>query len=122
MEFLPIAAMAILTVKVVDFLRYFRALAEPTTRSAGLNGVLTQLGAWLAGVVVVSLVAHTNWAGEVMVGTYPVAKLGFWSLVFFGMSTASVGSLAIDFKKALDNSQSAVIPVLVAVPSTTESG
>jgi hypothetical protein len=113
MEFLPIAAMAILTVKLIDFLRYARAVADPATRATGINGVVTQLMAWTAGVAVMLLVSHTAWAGEVLLGSYPLSKLGFWSFVFYGMSTASVGSLAVDFKKALDSSQSAVIPALV---------
>jgi hypothetical protein len=104
-EFLPAVAMVTLILKVIDLLRYARA------RDA--NGVLTQLSTWIAGVVVILLVAQTEWADGIMVGSLALGKLGFWSLVFYGMSAGSVASLTKDTLKAVDNTNSAAIPVLV---------
>lgn len=107
MEFVPSVAMVLLIVKIIDFLRYARA--------ADLNGVLTQLSAWVAGVLVVLLAAQTDWAGGIAIGNKSLATLGFWSLVFYGLSAGSGASLAKDTLKAVDNSNSAAIPTLVPV-------
>lgn len=106
MEFIPIAAMAILTLKLVDFLRYARA--------ADMNGVLTQLCAWIGGVVVVLLVAQTDWADGIQIGDKSLHSLSIWSLIFVGLTTGSGASVVKDIGvKALDNSNSAAIPTLV---------
>lgn len=105
MEFLPVVAMAALTLKVVDFLRYLRA--------ADINGVMTQLTAWVAGVAVVLLVAQTDWADGIAVGDMNLHTLGFWSLLFYGLSAGSGASFVKDTLKAVDNSNSAAIPTLV---------
>jgi hypothetical protein len=108
-EFVPTLAALALIVKVVDFLRYARA--------RDLNGVLTQLCVWVAGVLVLVLVAHTDWAAAVPIGVTPLSKLGFWSLVFAGMSVGSGASIVKDTQKSLDNNDSQRLPTLVP-PST----
>jgi hypothetical protein len=105
MEFIPTLAMAALTLKVIDFLRYARA--------ADMNGCLTQLSAWIAGVVVVLLAAQTDWAAGINIGDRNLHVLGFWSLVFYGLSAGSGASIAKDALKAVDNTNSAAIPTLV---------
>jgi ABC-type transport system involved in cytochrome c biogenesis permease subunit len=105
MEFLPVVAMAALTLKLIDFLRY--------CRGGDMNGILTQAAAWIAGVVVVLLVAQTDWADGIAVGDMNLSTLGFWSLVFYGLSAGSGASFVKDTLKAVDNSNSAAIPVLV---------
>jgi hypothetical protein len=105
MEFLPTVAMGVLILKMVDFLRYVRA-GDP-------NGIFTQLTSWVAGVIVVLLVAQTDWADGIAVGDMNLGTLGFWSLVFYGLSAGSGASLVKDSLKAVDNSNSAAIPTLL---------
>jgi hypothetical protein len=105
MEFVPAIAMAALILKLIDFLRYLRA--------ADVNGICTQLAVWVAGVVVVLLVAQTDWADGIAVGDQNLHTLSFWSLVFFGLSVGSGASFAKDISKAVDNTNSAAIPTLV---------
>ncbi len=105
MEFIPAVAMATLTLKIIDFLRYLRG--------GDINGMLTQLFAWLAGVLVVLLVAQTDWADGIAIGDMSLATLGFWSLVFYGLSAGSGASAVKDFLKSVDNHNSSAIPVLV---------
>lgn len=105
MEFIPVVAMAALTLKVIDFLRYCRA--------ADVNGVTTQLASWIAGIVVVLLVAQTDWASGIAIGDMNLGTLGFWSLVFYGLSAGSAASFAKDALKAVDNTNSAAIPTLI---------
>lgn len=105
MEFVPAVAMLALILKVIDFLRYAKA--------GDLNGVLTQLITWVAGVLVLLLVAQTNWADGITIGDTVLSKLGFWSVVFAGLSLASTASLAKDTLKSVDNSNSSAIPTLL---------
>lgn len=105
MEFIPVVAMAALTLKLIDFLRYCRA--------GDMNGALTQLAAWVAGIVVVLLVAQTDWANGIAIGDMNLSTLGFWSLVFYGLTAGSAASFTKDALKAFDNSNSAAIPVLL---------
>lgn len=105
MDFVPAVAMLALVLKVIDFLRY------ATNRDA--NGVITQLITWCAGIVALTLVAHTTWAGGIMVGGVALAKLGFWSQFFAGLTVSSGASLAKDALKAVDNHNSAAIPTLL---------
>jgi hypothetical protein len=97
--------MLALILKVVDFLRYAKA--------RDYNGVLTQAITWVAGVVVLLLVAQTTWAAMISVAGVPLGKLGFWSVVFAGLTVSSGASLVNDYRKALDNSNSAAIPTLL---------
>lgn len=105
MDFLPAVAMVALLIKVIDTLRYLRA--------GDINGVLTQVSAWVAGIIVVVLVAQTDWADGIQIGDRSLGVLGIWSLVFYGMSAGSTASFAKDTLKAVDNSNSAAIPTLI---------
>lgn len=105
MEFAPAIAALALIVKIIDFARYARA--------RDVNGIVTQLVTWVAGVVVFLLVAQTAWAREINIADRPMDQLGFWSLAFAGLSIASTASLVKDTLKAVDNTNSAKIPTLV---------
>lgn len=105
MDFVPLAALALLVVGVVNFLRYLR--------NKDWNGVSTVGLAWVAGVFAVSLVARTNFAGGIPIGDLSLADLNFASQVFVGMTIASTGSYFVDVKKALDGSDSAKVPPLI---------
>lgn len=113
-EFVPLLAMLSLVVKVIDFLRY--------AKNADWNGVITQLFTWLAGVVVLLLVAQTVWAATIPIGAIPLSKLGFWSVVFAGLSVASTASLTKDTLKSIDNHDSAALPTLLGARSIPPAG
>lgn len=112
MEFVPIAAMAALILKLLDFFRYLRA--------GDVNGVITQLAVWFAGVIVVLLVAQTDWADGIKVGDMSLASLNIWSLIFFGLTVGSVASAFKDTLKAVDHDNSTMMPVLVPPPGPKE--
>jgi len=88
------------------------------------NGAITQLVAWVAGVL--ALVAGANsdaFEAFAIPGMIkPIGDLNTWSLILLGVAMMSAGSVAYDFKKALDGSDSAKMPPLthdVHGPSTT---
>jgi hypothetical protein len=105
MEFLPAVAMMALIVKVIDFGRYARA--------GDINGVVTQLVAWAAGVIVLLLVSRTTWADGITVGDRALSTLNFWSVFFAGISISSAASLVKDTLKSVDNHNSSAIPTLL---------
>lgn len=105
MEFVPLAALALLVVGVVNFLRYLR--------NTDWNGVATIGLAWVAGIFAVGLVAKTNFAAGIPIGDLSLADLNFASQIFVGMTIASTGSYFVDVKKALDDKDSAKVPPLL---------
>jgi hypothetical protein len=98
--------LAALVLKFMDFLRYLKA--------GDVNGIVSQLIVWISGVGALLLVAQTQWAGEIAVGDTTLSRLSFWSIVFAGMSIASVASAGKDFFKAVDSSNTAKIPTLLS--------
>lgn len=114
MEFVPIVAMAALTLKAMDFLRYLRA--------RDINGIVTQLGAWVFSVLVAFLVAQTDWASGVGVGDQTLATINGWSVLFWGLAAGSTASFVKDTHKALDGSNSAAIPTLLPQASAHQTG
>ncbi len=98
-------AMAALTLKGLDFIRYLRA--------GDTNGVLTQLASWIISVLVVLLVAQTDWADGIAVGDQSLATINLFSLLFVGLAVGSGASFLKDINKSIDNSNSSAIPILV---------
>lgn len=107
MDFVAPVAMIALGLKFVDFLRYAKA--------KDINGVLTQLIAWVAGIGVVMLAAHTQWSAGIPIGNLPLSALGAWDQVFAGLALGSTASFLKDTLKSVDNSNSSAIPTLVDV-------
>lgn len=109
-EFVPTVALATLVIAVINFLKY--------VRNADVNGALTQLSAWVAGVAAVMIAAHTDWAGELVFGTVSLHEANAWSQLFVGLTVASAGSFLVELRKALDNTDSAVKPPLITSTGT----
>lgn len=78
------------------------------------NGLVTQLWVYVLGVVVCLVAGNANaFEGLVIPGmTEPLGSLDTLSLVIIGLCIASFGSGFVDFKKALDGTDSAKAPPL----------
>lgn len=110
---IPVVLLASLVFAVINFLAYVRA---GQWGSAG-----TQLSVWAAGVFGVFLFANTDFGVAEIPATgiaYNVANGA--SLVFLGMTFASSATVAHQFKKAFDRSDSAATPSLIPNPSSAE--
>lgn len=103
--FIPAVAMAALIFKVMDFLK--------NLTNKNWNSVVTQLITWVSGVVVVVLYAQTSWADQFGFADEVLSKMNFASLIAVGLGAASFSSVAYDFKKARDNTDSAMQPRLL---------
>lgn len=104
MEFIPLVQMAVLVFAIINFLKAVRA--------SDWNSALTQLTVWAAGVLVIFLVAQTDFADGIAIGDQALSVLNGWSLLFIGLTIASLASFGTEIKKALDNSDSARNPNL----------
>lgn len=99
-----------LVTKMTDFLRLLTNL--PNTRSS----VVTQVCAFVAGVAGVFLYSASQFGATVQVASTPLNDLDSASKIILGLALASAGSLAIDFKQAIDNSDSSAKPALLEPP------
>lgn len=105
MEFVPVAAMALLVFTIINFIRFLV--------NGDKNGIVTTLSVWLAGVVVVLLVAQTDFADGIIIADQPMSDYNFASLLFLGLTIASVGVFANEIRGALDNNDSTTKPHMV---------
>lgn len=109
--FVPTVALLALINKFVDFSKYIT--------NKDVNGALTQVYVWGAGVLGVWLYAQTAWADTINFGDLPLSKFNGASIVAVGFAIASAGSVAKDWLKAKDNSDSAAMPKLL--PNAADS-
>lgn len=95
--------------KLVDFSKFLT--------NKQWNAAVTQLYAWLVGIVLVVLTSAADvFEGFALPGmTVPVGDMDFGSLLVVGMSMSSLMGVGFDFKKAIDGSDSAVVPPLTTV-------
>lgn len=101
--------------QVIDFLR------ELTNLRTQKSAVLTQLTAWVGGVVMVALAAHATVArGLVPPGfTQQLGKLDFGSTVLIGLAVSSFASSLVDVKQAIDSKDSSTKPPLLPASPPT---
>jgi hypothetical protein len=105
MSFTPLLAVGTLVFTFVNFLTYIR--------SKNLNGVVTQIIAWAAGILAIVLAAHTQFASQISFGTEKLSQMGWPTQLFIGLIATSILSTVNEVKKAIDNSDSAAkVPLL----------
>jgi hypothetical protein len=102
---IELATMAAVAKKFVDFVRQLRG--------KDVSGVLTQLLAWVSGVVVVYLTAHVDFASAIEFANMSLDDMSLFTQTILGVLVGSVGSVVKDGFKAVDNSQTEAAPNLV---------
>jgi len=108
MDFVPLLLMTALVKKVVDLVKY--------ATSGDINAVVTQLVAWLVGIGVTFAAASSDWAENTLVNGQPLSTLNGWGIVLVGVNLASLAGFGWDTIKAIDGSNSAIVPDLLAHP------
>ncbi len=109
MQFVPLLALSLLVFKAVDFVRYLRA--------GNVNGWLTQLVAWAAGVGAVLLYAKSGFG--ISIGDFDLGHLNIWGQIVVGLNIGSAGSAWNDARKTFDSSASAAVPTLLPVSNAS---
>jgi len=107
MEALGLAALGALASKVIELLKLLRA--------KDVNGAVTLVSIWVAGLVAVFLGAEADVTENLSLpGTgIPLGSLDTGSKILLGLVMMSSISFAYDFKKAFDQSDSAKQPPLL---------
>ena len=103
--FVAAAGLLALIKKFIDFAKY--------ATNKDLNGAMTQIVVWVAGVVAVILYAATDWANTIAFGGLTLADMNMASLIALGLALGSGASLTTDFIKSRDESDSARMPALI---------
>lgn len=106
---------AALVWKVIDFLRL---LFNITTQK---SAIITQVTAWVGGVVLVIVAAHASVTGSLVLpgSDEPLRTLDFASQVLLGLLISSLASGVVDLKQAFDNSDSASKPAMLTTTTST---
>lgn len=105
MEFVPTAAMALLVIAIINLVKFVRA--------GDMNGIITTISVWIAGVVVMFLVAQTDFADGIVIADRALSSYNAWSLVFMGLTISSIAQFANDIRGAIDNTVTTAKPHLV---------
>lgn len=105
MEFVPLVAFAALVSKFVDFARFVTA--------RDYRSAVTQTVAWAVGVAGALLFRATSFATAIPVGDRSLATLSVVDAIVFGIVGASTASLFVDYKQALDATDTAIKPPML---------
>lgn len=92
MEFVPVLALLALVKKIIDLLKY--------ASNRDVNGVVTTIASWIAGVVAVVLFAATDFADGISVGDTALGVLNMASLVAVGLTIGSGAGVTADWLSA----------------------
>jgi hypothetical protein len=105
---------ATLVWQVIDFLR------EVTNFKTQRSAVLTQLSAWVGGIILVVLASHAKVSTDLVLPGMSTAlgHLDGASQVLYGLMVASLGSSGVDLKQAFDNKDSAAKPSLLSTSAS----
>lgn len=104
---LLLAALATLASKILELVKRLRA--------KDVNGVVTILGIWASGIIVTIIAAKAAVTETLVIpGTnYAFGALDGWSQGLLGLTLGSFIAITYDFRKALDNTDSAAQPKLL---------
>ncbi len=110
--FVPLVALGTLVFTFVNFLKFLSG--------RDWNAAITQAVAWVAGIVAIVLVAHTDFGNSITIAGHYLDNLNIASQVFLGLMATSLLSTANEFKKAFDHTDSAATPPLIPSMSKTQ--
>jgi hypothetical protein len=118
--------LAALGLKITDFVKYFISAVKPISgtaaeqqaqraeRAESVNGLITMLVTVVVSIVVIEgLLKNSAWGDEITIGKEKLSGLGTGSVIVFGIVFTALAGTLYDFKKAVDNSDTAKKPKLV---------
>jgi hypothetical protein len=106
MPIVPLVALGTIVFSLVNVLKF--------ASGGQWNAVLTQFIAWAAGIIGIFLAGETQFASGITVGDVTLENLDAPSKLFLGLVATSLLSTVNEIKKAIDNSDSASTPPLMA--------
>lgn len=100
-----VVGLVALVKKFVDFLKY------ATNRN--VNGVVTQVVVWVAGVAAVLLYSQSDFADRIRLGEFGLGDLNVYSLLILGLAIGSLAGVTKDVIASRDDSDTARTPPLI---------
>lgn len=94
MEFIPVVILAALIAKLIDF-------GKALSNRDG-NAAVTQLVAWVSGVLILILFARSDFAAAIEYGGVTISNMNIWTQIIVGMAISSVASVGNDVRQAVD--------------------
>lgn len=110
MDVVPIVLLTSLVKKLVDTAKY--------ASNGDTNAVVTQVLGWVSGVVATFLTASTDFAADIAFQDVALADANAWTLLLLGLTIGSAAGVGWDTLKALDGTNSAVVPSLLKTPTS----
>lgn len=105
MEAIGLAGLIAIIWKLVDVLRFISA--------RDINAVVTQVSVWLSAFAVALLAREAEPFSTVGILGSTFGDLDLAAVVLFALGLGSTASGVVDFKKALDGTDSAAVPPLL---------
>ena len=105
MDFVPLLVLSAVVKKVVDTLKY--------ATNGDVNALVTQVVTWVTGMVMTWIGANADISKDLAVNGVALGSLNGWSQVLVGFVLASTAAVGWDTMKAIDGSNSAVVPSLL---------
>ena len=103
--------LAALGLKVTDLVKFATNAAfagtDKAKRRKAVNDIATFFVGWVVGFFAVLALSRTAWGDEVKIGNEMLSSLNFVNLVMFGLVFSTVAGTLYDFKKAIDNTDTA---------------
>lgn len=98
---LILALVAAIITKFVDFSRY--------VKNGDKNGALTQIYVWVVSVLTTLAFAKSGLMSDVVLpfSDMPFEQYGLIAQILIGLAPGSLGSVVVDLRKAVDNTDSA---------------
>jgi hypothetical protein len=104
MDALTWASLAALVIAFVNLVKF--------VRGKDWNSAITQVVVWVVAVLLVVLVAHSDFGNTLSWGNRTLDSMNVASQVLVGLFFGSSATVINEFKKAIDNSDTAVKPPL----------
>lgn len=101
-----VVGLAALTLTVVDFLRNL------TPNGHDYNAAITQVAAWVAGLIAVFLYGESQLGDGITIGSTTLDHADTATKIIVGLSIASIASTFVKFTKSIDDSDSNKQPPL----------
>ena len=104
---LLLAAIGLKLTDLVKFVSNAIGGKDEATKARARNDLATFFLGWGVGIVAAWVLARTAWGDEVSIGKETLASLDALNLVVFGLVFNTVAATLYDFKKAIDERDSA---------------
>lgn len=110
------AGLIALVVKLIDFAKMLSALFQGDTTQR--SSIVTQVLVWIVAVLAVLVYASSDLGSTVnLTDALTLDAANIWTRIMVGIMLGSAGSTLIDFKQAVDHTDSAVKPPLIGAPA-----